>query len=309
MLDQAREEIRAARRAWQRGQGLPVDPIEPEEAAQEDAAKQARQQIEDVMREAQARMDQAEAEEKRIRELAQPLYDRDVEIRKRLRSFERGSPEHDAILVELQANSAEITTQVWDEQKRVRQEAYAFRDEAVERARGYLYVDNPIQVEPNWWADFGEDQGGKIRKGFGEFGKMTNRSTMPGKIETHFAGPGRAFHRDGEIWLGNTSGARTTIHELGHALEFNDAEVHQKAVEFLERRTKGEAALWLGDNYDKDEMARKDKFLDPYMGKDYGDRATEIVSMGLEQMWINPARFAKADPEYFDFIFNLMRVL
>jgi len=59
--------------------------------------------------------------------------------------------------------------------------------------------------------------------------------------------------------------------------------------------------------YSSHERARPDDFIDPYMGKDYGRRSTEIVSMGLEYMYADAAYFAQRDPEYFDFMFALLR--
>jgi len=100
------------------------------------------------------------------------------------------------------------------------------------------------------------------------------------------------------------------IHELGHALEGKDPEVARKAREFYDRRTEGypvEPLKKYNDSYDPHEMTKRNKFEDPYMGKIYKHGATEIVSMGLEKMWEDPARFAKKDPDYFDFMYNLLR--
>lgn len=60
-------------------------------------------------------------------------------------------------------------------------------------------------------------------------------------------------------------------------------------------------------NYKASEMAKPDDFDSPYTGRIYkrsGD--TEIISMGLEQMFNNPAKFARDDPDYFDFIFTTL---
>ncbi len=35
--------------------------------------------------------------------------------------------------------------------------------------------------------------------------------------------------------------------------------------------------------------------------------ASEIVSMGVEYMYSRPIEFAAKDPDYFDFMFNLLR--
>ena len=44
------------------------------------------------------------------------------------------------------------------------------------------------------------------------------------------------------------------------------------------------------------ERARPDRFPNPYAGKDYGfGRPTEIVSMGVEEMFANPVDFVRKD--------------
>ena len=103
-----------------------------------------------------------------------------------------------------------------------------------------------------------------------------------------------------------SAGSSTVVHELGHALEWASPAVHQKALEFYERRTRGERAEWLGNSYGRDEVTRRDKFEVAYVGKDYGGgrQHTEVISMGLQQMFSNPGRFAKNDPDYFDFVWN-----
>ena len=104
---------------------------------------------------------------------------------------------------------------------------------------------------------------------------------------------------------------RTVVHELGHWLEHTNPEMHDKILEFYDRRTEGEKLQWLGKGYRRDEKTRRDRFIDPYMGKEYmrqGVRdATEILSMGIEYMYADPVTLAVKDPDYFDFIFNLVR--
>jgi hypothetical protein len=109
------------------------------------------------------------------------------------------------------------------------------------------------------------------------------------------------------VKLNPSADARVAIHELGHALEHSDGYVAGRARDFLNERTRGEEPEWLGDNYRETEVTKRDKFLDPYMGKIYPSGNTEIISMGLEQFWADPLKFAQADPEYFDFIYDLLR--
>lgn len=95
-------------------------------------------------------------------------------------------------------------------------------------------------------------------------------------------------------------------------------------------------------NYDSNEVGRKDKFEEVweryfkekwqlgrsdrelgvdqlqrrtewslnrayYNGKKYDHPSTEILSMGLEMLYLDPVTFARVDPEYFKFIVGVLR--
>lgn len=118
------------------------------------------------------------------------------------------------------------------------------------------------------------------------------------------------------INLTKYSGVSTWVHEMGHWLEKTNPTVFTKALLFREERTAGEASRWLGSltgirGYGRDEVAKKDNFVEPYMGKVYSrfgqHYATEITSMGLQMFYENPAKLAREDPGYFSFIFGLVR--
>jgi len=103
----------------------------------------------------------------------------------------------------------------------------------------------------------------------------------------------------------------SVIHEVGHFLEDNNPVIHSKAVEFLERRTAGSTVVSLNQltgrtSFTTGEVAKNGNFIDPYMGKQTG-WATEIVSMGLEYLYKDPIALAIKDPDYFDFMWNLLR--
>ena len=92
------------------------------------------------------------------------------------------------------------------------------------------------------------------------------------------------------------------IHEFAHRTEISMREVGQSGVLFRESRTEGEEATHLGPGYRKDEVAKKDNFSVPYMGKEYpGNTFSEVVSMGLESLWTDShGAFLgdSKDPEY-----------
>ena len=102
------------------------------------------------------------------------------------------------------------------------------------------------------------------------------------------------------------------FHEMGHWFEQKcDDKMRMKIKLFLAKRTAGENPVKLktitGVGYGDDEICRKDKFLDPYMGKIYADGETEIMSMGIDMMYSDPVKFATEDPDMFNFIYDAIR--
>jgi hypothetical protein len=109
----------------------------------------------------------------------------------------------------------------------------------------------------------------------------------------------------------------TAVHELGHVIEFHKPGVYDLARQFLDHRCAGESPTPMSKvvpraNYGKDELGRKDRFdkvFDTasayYVGKVYFG-ASEVVSMGLEQLYKDPAGFAEKDPEYFGFMVHVL---
>ena len=143
----------------------------------------------------------------------------------------------------------------------------------------------------------------------------------------------------GFININNFMPSGTLVHELSHHLEA-DRNAFGRAVAFLSRRTAGDPFERIAERG----LARRDKFRNlkgdtqPYPGLvheatrssdaegwhratltgspghpsargegDRGDvdvRATEVLSMGMEWMWLDPVGFAATDPEYFDFVWD-----
>lgn len=97
----------------------------------------------------------------------------------------------------------------------------------------------------------------------------------------------------------------TAIHELGHRFERAVPGIRDAEKLFYERRTAGDTLKWLGGRYDYSEKSRFDKFLNPYMGKDYGGSAYELVSMGFEYAYTNPTRLWE-DEDFATWIYGIL---
>lgn len=127
-------------------------------------------------------------------------------------------------------------------------------------------------------------------------------------------------HGISTIHLADSDGARTAVHELGHAIEVQMPGALAAARDFLAHRVKGQTLKQLKKLFPKrgfrlGEFGRDDdfgRFWGPgsveawYVGKSYGHQATEIISMGLEALYIDPVGFATKDPEYCKFILGIL---
>lgn len=118
--------------------------------------------------------------------------------------------------------------------------------------------------------------------------------------------------------VGRMSPATTYIHEMGHTYEI-EGKTLRMTGEFLDKRfgtNKQKLNDALGvDVYRDDEITRGDDKMKElfekikgressafYAGKDYGGGATELISMGMELLYLDPVEFAKRDPEYFKLV-------
>ena len=99
--------------------------------------------------------------------------------------------------------------------------------------------------------------------------------------------------------------AITIIHEVAHHLE-HQSSIKKTAHDFLMSRTNNGKMPKTRYRNSPDEECWVDKFLDMYMGKDYKNGSSEIVSMGIETLLTNPKKFSAGDPEYTNFILDLM---
>ena len=149
---------------------------------------------------------------------------------------------------------------------------------------------------------------------------------------------GRANYSDvsGTISISPYDSEAIIAHEFSHCIEHNIPGILKIEQDFYERRTKGEKLISMNKaadttGYKVYEKTRIDKFLDPYMGKDYayayayahfknvsrwGERfnakdvtekpeAYELLSMGVQTMLESPEKI-KQDKDYFNFVFGCL---
>jgi hypothetical protein len=114
------------------------------------------------------------------------------------------------------------------------------------------------------------------------------------------------------INISKNTRSRTIVHEVAHTIEMKNSRIQERANAWRDRRTKGEKEILLSEatgnlNYREEEKTKPDGFFSPYIGKSYKSGATEVVSMGIERMFNDPAGFAKEDPDMFDFIYAVTR--
>jgi hypothetical protein len=128
----------------------------------------------------------------------------------------------------------------------------------------------------------------------------------------------RAFHRAGVISINTRTTASTSAHEITHATEQQAPSVLAKALAFLKQRAGNEPLKTLRSltgikKYGAGEYAWEDDFKkrggSHYMGKTYGARATEILTMGIERLHADPMEFYLADRTYFEFVVSTLQNL
>ena len=116
----------------------------------------------------------------------------------------------------------------------------------------------------------------------------------------------------GEIHLYWGQGADTIVHELGHQMTYDSRRQADLVRAFWEYRTHGETPRPLSElldlGYSDKEIAYKDRFVHPYMGRIYPgeDVGGELISMGMQYLYTNPLALITEDPEYFDFLVTFL---
>lgn len=151
--------------------------------------------------------------------------------------------------------------------------------------------------------DFKPMQGKKIKRGYYRHG-------IPGR-DSVFAVSNRPS-TTGDDYMS------CALHEMGHRADATTELLGAMGGRFLDDRTAGEKAVWLGRGYKRDEIAKRDKFDEHYMGKVYNNTlaravyrdpnytSTEIHSMGLEAIFLG--RYT-LDEDYLHYMLGVLSSL
>ena len=161
----------------------------------------------------------------------------------------------------------------------------------------------------------------KLKQDMTEFYRMTGGRLARISFDTKGGQRAAAQPTTGVVYVAGSFSKQTLFHELAHVLE-DDERTRSVANRFLDHRTgrteEGKnkvvslAALTGNRNYKSSEVAYKDSFIDPYVGKHYRDgKVTEVFSMGM-QYFNSPESMAvlcEKDPDHFNFMLGYMTTL
>jgi hypothetical protein len=229
--------------------------------------------------------------------------------------------------------SVEALTKEWEGLVKAKTDAKAgrddFRKQAHAKLRDLIAAPEPLEIKANGLdAHPVENVRADMKTGLDFLAGIVGRGGMadfPAFNLTHDTtdairrGHGSAYYRSGTHAVNMTdgSGAGTAVHEMAHGLEYNLPGAQAACKAFLEHRVGNEPLQQLnkakpGSGYADWEKGRMDKFDAAfgqsgwYVGKEANGDATEILSMGVERLFEEPASFAAKDPEYFTFVVGVL---
>jgi hypothetical protein len=172
-----------------------------------------------------------------------------------------------------------------------------------------LYHAEPAQIKVVYDARFTGEAKTEIENGIEAFKRMVGRGRLDGlTITVKRTKDSRAFYVSDTVNFPNQMRAgRTVVHELGHWMEDRNDDAAKIVDASFKERTSGEPLTPMGLGYRTSEKTYRDKFLDPYMGKDYGaPRAHEMLSMGIEWMHEDPITLLEKDLQTFEIVWHIL---
>jgi SPP1 gp7 family putative phage head morphogenesis protein len=101
----------------------------------------------------------------------------------------------------------------------------------------------------------------------------------------------------------------TIVHEFGHHISYQVDSIMRGQTDFYKLRTAGEESVQM-PGFRRGVRGKKDDWGKTrlYAGREYPDgRSPEVIAVGVELMYLDPVKFARDDPEYFDIIIGLLK--
>lgn len=150
----------------------------------------------------------------------------------------------------------------------------------------------------------------------------TGRRTRGGRGRSyHYADVSKSIGRvqDTHVCLAGNVGKGTLFHEVGHAIEAVNPVANAAVSRWLKGRIEGEESKSLSrltgvGAYRRNEVAVKDSFVDPYIGKIYrprsGIQSNEVLAMGLERLAdpMQAAALAAQDPDHLALVLSVLQM-
>jgi len=157
----------------------------------------------------------------------------------------------------------------------------------------------------------------KLKEDMTEFYRLTGGRLSRVSFETKGGQRAAAQPTTGVVYVAGEFSRSVFFHELAHVLE-DDERTKALANRFIDQRTGRDqegmnkvetlASLTGNRGYKSSEVAYKDSFIDPYVGKHYRNGITEVFSMGV-QYFSSPeamAVLAEKDPDHFAFMLGYL---
>lgn len=292
-----------------------IDQIDPEQERQELAKRGTIKEKLAAFKAGDAMLEKMRAAAKEAKPLPEPISWREIDSQVMRETGSANPPDYGKRVDAIRAKNAEVI----DAAKRGRRDAMKSRD-----GRGLVNGEPPkTEAAVFWRAEIPgvKDKLSQIAKWFTSVvdTKIAIEVT-PGEI----GGNGYAMPWDNAIASSPNDPPRVIIHEMGHIFE-NDDGVKKAANEFRESRL-GKRLADIpksdyiditrvdeshGKEYSMGEIPTTSSYLDAskrkYMGRVHPSGYTEVVSLGIEAMYDDPIKFAEEDPEYFKFIYGVLR--
>lgn len=217
-------------------------------------------------------------------------------------------------IAKLQAEFQKASTDWSKLEKKVKSRAEIAADIIGKGTKKAGFVHAPLGRQPGFSADETKDIKANMKTAKDWLNKAFNGDVydrFPYSVD-YKALRDRAYHSGGWIYIDVPDGPNIHIHEHGHFIEYMRPEVLDRSKQFRDYRNGSGPVVKLKDlfpthNYEDDEITVVDNWKHPYTGKIYKHNSTEILSMGIQYMYEDPVDFYNSDPEFFAYVYAVMK--